>query len=129
MKVGMIVRGRSQKRDYCDYYFPICSRYVLDKFWRPACSRLNLRRLRNFEKGVEVRKSRIPRLVEELARLKEYMLEHLTDPRFREALLFRVEALIGELRKLKCVPGIRITIGPSDEEATRWARSCRDIAL
>lgn len=89
---------------------PISTEDAFAKRWLPGCVALKLQKVPLFSDGIDIESGEIPDILDELQRLRKWMLESYS-VQDAEFLTGRLDRLVAKLRELERAPTSEIWIG------------------
>lgn len=89
---------------------PIATNKVFKEFWLPGCAALNLQWIPQFLEGLDLESEAIPDIVEELSRLRSWMIQNHSGKN-RDSLVDRLDRLSNKLKEISGVPKFAAWIG------------------
>lgn len=92
------------------FYVPVATEAFFRKCWIPAIRQLNLSIVSLFDPGVDLREDDFPLLCEELARIKAWADERLSEEE-RAHIRSRIDGLIAKLTEAFAEEGVVVFIG------------------
>lgn len=89
---------------------PIATKAVFKEFWLPGCMALNLQWIPQFLEGLDLESESIPDIVEELSRLRSWMIQNHSGKN-KDFLVDRLDRLSSKLKEISSLPKLAAWIG------------------
>ena len=98
MSIGLFIGSREPQKE--DRFIPIASDSVFQEHWRPTCNLLKLRWVPRFQTSWMISAQDMPHVLEELACMRQHLLENPAQTDVAPHILARLNVLIRELEEI-----------------------------
>ena len=109
MSVALIVL-EPKSIEYAHIYVPIATEDVFRRVWIPAVEKINAVWIPLFQIGVDITSEDFENVIQELISLREWVRIHEQDQDEIQQVLFRIDLLLNELKRLSIDTNGDITV-------------------